>query len=274
MSKSIQSFGALPVDVAPGTPEPVGRPPAASIPAADAEAASARFADLTRRHVERMQTMSKNSDFWDDSWTPIQPLHRRRALSLLTLGGLLVAGGGSGVAEVGTVSLGPDVSPIASALELGVVATPFMAIILAGVLTLAATALWVLDVGADAPKVPQFVGDWQRDIQAAPAKLRRLGVPEGHIAEVEERSVAADQLRETLGAVFASSRARALYDHPALVELRGIAAEVGAFTGVAREQHAALEAAVTRQAYRRPLADLAADHVAETSTSVELLTAT
>jgi hypothetical protein len=57
------------------------------------------------------------------------------------------------------------------------------------------------------------------------------------------------------------------------VELRGIAAQVGAFMDVAGVQHAALEAAVTRQASRRPLADVAADDVAETAALVELLTA-
>ena len=250
------------------------RPLAASIPTAVAEAARARFADLTRGHAERLQTVSKHSDFWDDSWAPLQPLSGRKALPLLTLGGLLVAGGGYGVAGLGTVSPGPDVSPVASALETVAVATPCLAIIFAGLLMLALTAAAVFNVGADAPKVPQSVEDWHRDIKAAPAKLRRLGVLESHIAEVEERSLAADRLRETLGAVFATSRAPELHEHLVLVELRDIAAEVGAFTDVAREQHAAVEAAVTRHASRRPLADVAADHVAETSASVELLTAT
>ncbi len=84
----------------------------------------------------------------------------------------------------------------------------------------------------------------------------------------------ADELHEKLGAVFASSRSHELHEHPVLVELRGIAAEVGAFTDVAREQHATLEAAVTRHASRRPLADVAADHVTETAALLELLTAT
>ncbi len=248
------------------------RPPAASIPATVAEAAGARFADLTRGHAVRLQTVSKQSDFWDDSWAPLQPLPRRKALPLLTLGGLLVAGGGYGVAEVVKVSLEPDVSLIESALAAIVLATPFVAILLVGLFILAET-VWRLDVDADAPTVPRFVEDWHREVKAAPAKLRRLGVPEGHIAEVEERSVAADQLRELLGAVFARSRARELHEHPVLVELGGIAAEVGAFMDVAGEQHAALEAAVTRQASRRALADVASDHVAETATLVELLTA-
>ena len=215
--------------------------------------------------------MSKNSDFWDGSWAPVQPLSRRKALPLLTLGGLLVAGGGYGVAKVETVSLGPDVSPIASVLTAVAGATPFMATILAGLLTLAATTAAVLNVGADAPKVPCFVEEWHRDIKAAPAKLRRLEVPEGHIAEVEQRNVTADQLRKALGAVFTSRRTRELCEHPVLLELRSIAAEVGAFTDIAREQHAALEAAITRYPSRRPLADVAADHIAETSASVRVL---
>ena len=176
------------------------------------------------------------------------------------------------MAEVVKVSLEPGVSPIESALTAVALATPFIAIILVGLFILAET-VWRLNIDAYAPKMPRFVEDWHRDVTTAPATLRRLGVPEVHIAEVEERSVAADQLRELLGAVFAGSRARELHEHPVLVELRGIAAEVGAFIDVAREQHAALEAAVTRQASRRPLADVAADHLAETTAIVEFLTA-
>jgi hypothetical protein len=183
------------------------RPPAASIPAAAAEAAGARFVDLTRGHAERLQTVSKESDFWDDSWAPLQPLPRRKALPLLTLGGLLVAGGGYGVAEVVKVSLEPGVSLIESAVTAVALATPFIAIILVAGLFILAETVWRLNVDADAPTVPRFVEDWHRDVKASPAKLRRLGVPEGRNAEVEERSVAADQLRELLGAVFARSRA-------------------------------------------------------------------
>ena len=233
----------------------------------------AGFADFTRWHASRLQEVSKNSDFWDDFWLPFRPPPRRKAMPLLALGVLLVAGGGYGIAEMVKVSFEPHVSLIESALSAGAFSTPFIAIILAGLFILAET-VWRLNVDADAPNVPRFVEDWHREVRAAPATLRGLGVPEGHIAEVEERNVAADQLREQLGAVFVSSRARELHEHPILVELRGVAAEVGAFIDVAREQHAGLEAAVTRHVSGRPLADVAADHVAETAALLELLSVT